>query len=409
MRPGFRSVTQVPSWIYQRYSRAWQRVVLATGWAVLYLLVDAGIGARAGPDGGALPVQWRVVLTMCILLGGLFNPIVAYAAFVAAVAYPLYLVSIYVMALALAVLILASPLAARYLPLALMLVGAPLLSPVHLTPVLPLLFGLWASQEPLGHWGRTGSAVAGGLCALWLKICAGMSGFTVDLWPINGWSMSVAPIYDRFHAVDSLQTLVQLIEPFTVQEGGNTSTVLLYNLLQILAWAAAAYVVAAVRDVLLLRKLGRAGRGSAWTSVLSLVPGLVVIWTGYVAVPSWLQVPGPRWLLPLWLPAQVVLAGVMALGIDGLLRYLQQPMMAQQRVVPVALSLEKASRQRRALGRSWLGRVARPRTKDIRPLEGEDRVPALSQVSEPPVASGRKAEGQPRRDQGDDIIMIELD
>ena len=360
----------MPSWIYQRYSRAWQRVVLATGWAVLYLLVDAGIGARAGLDGGALPVQWRMVLAACIFLGGLFNPIVAYAAFVAAVAYPLYLISIYVMALALAVLILASPLAARYLPLALMLVGAPLLAPVHLTPVVPLLFGLWASQEPLGHWGRAGSAVAGGVCALWLKICAGMSGFVVDLWLINGWSMSVAPVYDRFHAADSLQTLVQLIEPFTVQDGGSTSTVLLFNLLQVLAWAAAAYVVAAVRDILMLRKLGCAGWGSAWTSVLSLVPGVVVIWAGYVAVPSWLQMPGPRWLVPLWLPAQVVLAGAMALGIDGLLRHLQQPMMARQRTVPVALPSRKARRRRRARGLSWLGRVAGGGIQNSRSPEG---------------------------------------
>ena len=162
----------------------------------------------------------------------------------------------------------------------------------------------------------------------------------------------MAPVYDRFHAADSLQTLVQLIEPFTVQDGGSTSTVLLFNLLQVLAWAAAAYVVAAVRDILMLRKLGRAGWGSAWTSVLSLVPGVVVIWAGYVAVPSWLQMPGPRWLVPLWLPAQVVLAGAMALGIDGLLRHLQQPMMARQRTVPVALPSRKARRRRRARGRS---------------------------------------------------------
>jgi hypothetical protein len=138
------------------------------------------------------------------------------------------------------------------------------------------------------------------------------------------------------------------------------------------------------------------------------VPGVVAIWAGYVAVPSWLQMPGPRWLVPLWLPAQVVLAGAMSLGIDGLLRHLQQPMMARQRAVPVSVPSRRAKR-RRARRRSWLGRVARTGIQDSRSPQGGDRVSVPSRVSDTPEASGRKAESRRQNDQEEDIIMIELD
>jgi hypothetical protein len=407
----------VPSWIYQRYSQLWKRVVLAACWAGLYVLVDAGIGALPGLEQVTVPVEWRIVLAACIFIGGIFKPVVAYIAFVVAIAYPLYLVSIYLMALALAVLILCAPLAARVLPLVLMLVGAPVLAPFHLTPVLPLLFGLWSQEEPMGQWGKAGGTIAGGLCALWLKICAGMAGSSLDLWHINGWSMTAASIYERYHAANSLRTLLQLIEPLTEQAGGSTSTVLLFHLLQVFAWAGAAYVVGAMRDLLLLRKAGAAGHGSAWTSVLSLVPGLIVIWAGFVAVPSWLQVPGPRWLDPLWLPAQIVLAGVVALGVDGLLRYLQQPLYVRQRSISVSIppggDWRKAKGQtlrRSVLGRPWFRRSAAG--KDVRAPVPGDLFPAST------GARGRRAEAMPdavadrperKRDAGDDIIMIELD
>jgi hypothetical protein len=101
-------MTHLPSnalrWIYQRHSLVWTRAVLAGGWAFLYVLCDTSVEA--------FPVQWRVVLAACIFIGGLFSPVVAYAAFIAAIAYPLYLISIYLMALALAILILSAPLIA---------------------------------------------------------------------------------------------------------------------------------------------------------------------------------------------------------------------------------------------------------------------------------------------------------
>jgi hypothetical protein len=408
VREGIRSVTQVPSWLYQRYSQVWRHAALSAGWAVLYVWLDTSLAQYGELEGSTFPVQWRVFLAACILVGGLWKPVVGYALFVAAIAYPLYLISVYVMALSLAVLILTAPLAARHLPLALMVIAAPLVAPIHLTPVLPFLFGLLSSTASPGDWDRANATVAGGLCALWLKICAGMSGHTTDLWYVNGWSPQVAPVYERYHTANSLQTLVQLVEPLTASVEGSAATVLLFNLLQVCAWACAAYLVGAIRDVLLLRKMGSAGRGSAWTSVLSLVPGIVVIWAGYVAVPSWLQVPGPRWLDPLWLPAQVVLAAAVAIGVDGLLRYLRQPLLARQRPVRVAVPAAALRRQKK---RPPSGPQVRSRG---RPEQGRKARIIGSAEAQPTVAGDQRTGGDSpasrgRREDEDDIIMIELD
>jgi hypothetical protein len=389
-------------WVYQRYSRSWGRIVLSAGWAALYALLDTSLARYAGLEGSPFPVQWRIFLALCILVGGLWKPLVGYALFLAAIAYPLYLISIYVMALALAVLILTAPLAAHYLPLALAIVAAPLLAPLHLTPVLPLLFGLWAA---IGGWGHAEAALSGGLVALWLKLCAGLSGGPVDLWYVNGWSAEIAPLYERLHAANSLQTLAHIAAPFITDPVQNAATALLFNVLQVLAWTFAAQAVAATRDLLLSRKIGRAGQGGAWTSVLCLVPGLVLIWAGYVVAPSWLQVPGARWLEPPWLPAQIVLVGAVALGVDGLLRYLRQPLSASQPAVRVAVPPAAPQRRRR----TWQKRRRAPTTGGV----GRDASQVASRIlggnGENSQAPADSRGNKRRRDVQDDIIMIELD
>ncbi len=410
-RSGLQAVAQVPSWVYQRYSAVWQRAVLSVGWALLYLMVDARIAAISNLEGVPLPVEWRIVLAAFIFGVGLFKPALAYAGFVVALIYPLYLISIYVMALALAVLVLSVPVVVHHLPLTMMVLYAPVLAPYHLTPVLPLLMGLWATEGPEGRWGRLSGGIAGALCALWLKIAAGMSDGLTDLWLINGWRMDLDMLYIQFHRANSLETLLRIVEPLTVSNG-DVARIVLKHFLQVMAWFGAAYVVSSVRDLLLLRKQGRAGRGSAWTSVLSLVPGMLLIWAGYTAVSSWLQVEGPRWLDPLWLPAQVVLAGGFALGLDGLVRYLRQPILAH-RERAVAVSVPR--KQRKKPGRlARRGRGQRPQPAVVEPQPvvsgtSEKRdAPASHIIGEESTAAAAGGE-KPRRKQGQDIIMIELD
>ena len=154
----------------------------------------------------------------------------------------------------------------------------------------------------------------------------------------------------------------------------------MFNLLQILAWAAAGYAVGAGMRWL------RARRG--WRAALSLGPGMWLVWAGYVAVPLWLQVEGPRWLDPPWLPAQVVLAGLVVWGVDGLVGYLRQPIVVRRRASGAPASSTPPGR-----------RAARPSRRAHDPME------LLTRWRQGDRDERRAAKG---RDQ-EDIIMIELD
>ena len=133
-RTAFRALRELPARVYQRQPRLWDRVVLAAGWALLYLVVSGAVAdAEAGAAGLAFPNEWRLVLTSLVFVLGVWKPVAGYAAFIVAIAYPLYLVSIYVMALALAVLVMLLPVMAAYseqgvLFLALLVLLAPLLT-----------------------------------------------------------------------------------------------------------------------------------------------------------------------------------------------------------------------------------------------------------------------------------------
>lgn len=319
---------------------------------MLYVLGDLGVSS-ASANGFAL--EWRIVLAAAIWVGGLWKPPVAYALFVAAMAYPLYLVSIYVMALGLAVLILSAPAVVRFLPQALWVLFAPLFAPLSLLPLTPLLAGLW--------WGEAAGAMVGALAALWLKIGAAMAGASPGLWQINGWTLTMEPIYARFHGANSLQTLLRIIEPLSSEDLPG-SLMLLLHLLQVLSWTAAGFAVGFLTRHLPVR------RGK--TSALALGPGVILIWAGYVAVPTWLGHEGPSWFDPRWLPAQVVLVGAVAWVVDALGRYLRQPL------------------------------LARPARQE----KGPARLFARRQQSVPPKAQMRKKD---KSHDDQDIIMLELD
>jgi len=291
-----------PAWLYQRYSEFWRRSVLAAGWAMLFVLCDLGSKAFA--------VEWRIVLAACIWLGGLWKPPVGYALLIAALAYPLYLISIYVMALALAALILSAPVAVRFLPQTWWILAAPLFAPVSLIPLTPFLAGLW--------WGEAAGAVVGALAALWLKIAAAMSGDSPELWQLGGWALRMPPIYARFHQANSLQTLLRIVEPLS-----RDSLTLLLHLLQIFSWAAAGFTVGLVAHHLRTAQ----GRAQGRVAMLSLGPGMFWVWAGYVAVPGWLGLEVPRWFEPRWLPAQVLLSGVIAWLVGLVGQYLERPLL----------------------------------------------------------------------------------
>jgi hypothetical protein len=223
--------------------------------------------------------------------------------------------------------------------------------------------------------------------------------------------MTVGPLYERFHTANSLQTVLRVLQPLGVRLGrvplaqgielgaevsypAPAGIYVLYNLVQVFTWAAAAYVVSAVLDRLYARRVGRT-RG--WVlSALSLGPGLLLIWAGYAALPAWLRMEGPGWLDSPRLPAQLVWVGLVAWGLDGLLHYLHRP------VSPDDWSLAPAlSRRSRPSGESeYIGAASPdpPRSFDWRGQRG--------------LRTGRSAArgvaNDPLSDQAPDI-MIELD
>jgi hypothetical protein len=423
-RTAFRVLCELPARVYQRQPRLWDRVVLAAGWALLYLIVSGAgpwatpldrPGAAAGAAGMAFPAEWRLVLTSLVFVLGVWKPVAGYAAFIVAVAYPLYLVSIYVMALSLAVLVMLLPVMAAYseqgvLFLALLVLLTPLLARVHLAPLIPLLVGLW--------WEGAGSWIGGGLAALWLKIAAGMAGRPVDLWQLNGLSVNIGSIVERFHEANSLQTVVRLLEPLGLRVGrvplvrgielgaevsypAPAAMFALYNLLQVLVWAAAGWTVSAVLDRLSAQGMGR--RRGWGLAALSLVPGLLLIWAAYVAVPWWLRIDGPGWLEPRWLPAHVVWVGLAAWGLDGLLRSLRWPVAPARGGARAPLSWPRrvVSAETRGEERAVVEEPVDERTlsPSVRPMRRTRR-----RSERPGGASGRAQAG----DQASDI-MIELD
>jgi hypothetical protein len=404
-----------PAWVYQRQRALWDRAILAGGWTWLYWLCS-GVEAwlRLSAERGAgdavalLPEQWRIVMAALVFVLGMWRPVAGYVAFIVAVAYPLYLVSVYVMALALAVLILLAPVMALYadrgvLYLAALVLLTVALAPLHLAPLVPLLAGLW--------WQGAGSWIGGGVAALWLKVCAAVSGHSVDLWSLFGWAMHPELVYERFHAANSMQTVAFLLQPFGIrlaawvrgagletewELGVSPGVYVLFNLLQVCAWAAAAFAVSAVLDRLSERWAGKGRAGLR--AVLSVLPGLLLIWAGFVALPTWLGVEGPRWLDPPWLLVQIGWLGLAAWGLDGLLRYLNRP---------VSLKADVGSAPSRDVGREsrWGARsVGGKGTESVSPRV---RRP-LAEDGRWGVRTGRRESREQASEQSSDI-MIELD
>ena len=406
-----RSVIELPAWVYQRYRPIWDRIVLAAGWSGVYVFysgVEPWVRARGAADIPGFPPQWRVVLAALVFLLCLWKPLAGYAAFVVAIAYPLYLVSLYVMALVLAALILLAPVMAIYedrgvLFLALLVLSTPMLAFLHLALLVPLLAGLW--------WEGTGSWIGGGAAALWLKLCAGVTGGPVDLWQADGWMVTVGPLYERFHTANSLQTVLRVLQPLGVRLGrvplaqgieletaasypAPPGIYVLHNLVQVFIWAAAAYVTSAALDRLYAR---RAGRKKGWVlSALSLGLGLLLIWAGYVALPYWLRIEGPGWFDPPRLPAQLLWVGLVAWGLDGLLHYLHRPLSPEGWAIA-----STPSRRSRPSGESEYTGTASPELPRSFGRGGQSG-PRTGR----PVAKG--ASYDPLSDQAPDI-MIELD
>jgi hypothetical protein len=336
-----------PAWLYQRYRVFFDRLVPALGLAWLFVLTNRATGT--------FPGEWLGFIAGSILVAGLAAPLAGYVLFLLALVYPLYSISIYVAALALTVLIVLGFFVTRHFAAIVLVLAIPLLSTCRIAPLVPLLAGLW--------WAEWGGVLVGMGSALWLKTFAGMCGATPDLVQLGGQALAPQQLIDRFHATNSLQTLLQLAEPLAPDPQA-----LLLHILEILGWGLAGYGAG------LMRRRIETTRRPAIGLLASISAGMLGLWFGSIVAPVALGLreasDTPISVLLDFL-VQSISSGVLTLVLYGGARYLARPV-----VLPI-----------------------RSRSESYRP----------SPTPEPVQQSWARPQSVANEDEPTDIIMIDLD
>lgn len=339
----------MPAWIYQRYRPFFDRLVPSLGMAVLFLLTDQTMGT--------FPSEWRLFIGGGILVTGLVVPVAGYILFVLALAYPLYSISIYIAALALAILILLVFFTKRHLMAVVLVLFTPLLATYRISPVVPLLAGLW--------WAEWGGVLVGLGGSLWLKVFAGMCGATPDLTQLGGQPLPTHQLIARFQTANSFQTLLWLAEPLSPDP-----QTLLLHILQVLGWGLAGYGVG------LMRRWVESTPRLFIGLLASIGVGFLGLGIGSLILPIALGLRESSALTASSLSAFLVeycWSGVIVLGLYGLSHYLARPA-----VRPVSFRAE-------------------PRHSSIQPMP------------EPAPQPWVRAQPIADEDEPTDIIMIDLD
>ncbi len=346
LRPSLRN----PLLVYQRHR---DRIEDAAVAAVLMLLVGLfleGMGVFEG--------QWRTVILVAIFGLGAQRRAWGYYAAIAALIWPLWLLSPYLMTLFLVVALLPRNWMIEVLPWALLVASAPLLAEWQIVALVPLLAGLVAGPTT-GLW-------AGAAAALWLKLAGGLAGWMPpEMVALHGASFALELIRPNVAQANSLETLLLLAAPFA-----ESSLLFLLHALQIALWGIAGWLVGRVR-----RLEWRSGQPQ-FPLVLALAPGALTLWAALYLVPAWLEV-------------------------ESLARFLFAP----TPTVGLAVAALAA-----ALLSSAYESVQRPVARYVR----RSHTPTVRMSREGPVPVGgisRRGEHiRPERSPGDDdVIMLELD
>lgn len=276
------------------------------------LLVTAGLSALVFGVMNNIPVyppDWDLVILATVFVVALWWPGAAYFIAVAAVAYPLYTLSLYIAVLFLAVALLGQRIFIHNLGAMVLVLASPWLARHNVAWVVPLLGGLW--------WGAAGGAWMGGLAALWGQVLAGMAGLNPDWLALIGTSPAVAGVAQRFGEADSLETLKLILEPLAPN-----ATLLLYHLLQVVAWAAVGGIVGLLADRVWIQ------RRRPWGAILIGVAGAFALLGMHVGLGMWLEQHSRLSLSPMWptLIATTVVVAVVVSALEGLRDFLEHPL-----------------------------------------------------------------------------------
>ena len=258
-------ITQIfrgPHSIYRRYQALLESSATAVGFATLVTLALMSLDIY--------PYNWVLVIGFTIAILGIRWQALAYILAVAVMLYPVYSINLYLAVLFLAVSALGYRLFVHYLGATTLVLATPLLAEYHLHWLVPVLGGLW--------WGGMIGAWVGGLAAMWGKMVGGMAGLNIDWLLMAGQSLDVPLVVARFQEANSLETLLLIIEPFA-----GTSSLILYNLLQVAGWAVAGAFVGSL-----------AGRKwvkyrTPWSVLVVTAGGGLIMLATHIGLPYWLE------------------------------------------------------------------------------------------------------------------------
>ena len=251
-----------PHNLYRRYQAFFESSLTAVGLATLVSLTLYYLPVY--------PLNWVLVMGVAIAVLGIRWPLLAYAIAVAVMIYPIYTINLYLAVLFVAISVLGHRLFVHYLGATILVLATPILAKYHLHWLVPILGGLW--------WGGVSGAWIGGMAAMWGKILGGMAGLNMDWLVMAGQEPNVEAIMLRFQEANSLETLLLLVEPFAA-----TSSVILYNLLQVVGWAVAGGFVGAFA----WRKWVK--YRTPWSILVLTAGGGVIMMATHLGLPNWLQ------------------------------------------------------------------------------------------------------------------------
>lgn len=362
------ALMRFPHGLMRRYLSFLERLLVAAGLSgLLYgLMISLPV----------YPTNWDLVILAAVFVVALWWPGAAYLIAVAAAAYPLYTLSLYIAVLFLAIALLGQRVFIHNLGAMVLVLAAPWLARYNLAWAVPLLGGLW--------WGAAGGAWMGGLSALWGQVAAGMAGLNPDWLVLIGTSPTIAGVAQRFGEANSLDTLRLILEPLAPN-----TTLLLYHLLQVVAWAAVGGLVGALADRAWIQ------HRRPWGAILGGIVGAFVLLGAHIGLGLWLERYTPESLSPMWsmLIATTVVVAVLVGALEGLRDFLEHPLPPARRH-PRRISTH-SGQVRRAGSRQSRVRASR----SGRGREGE-RAPL-------PVPT-QLPDWEPA-DESEDLIMLELD
>lgn len=330
------------------------------------------------------PRNWVVVIGTAVAVLGIRWPLAAYIAAVAVMVYPIFTINLYLAVLFVALSALGQRVFVHYMGATVMILATPFLAQYHLHWLTPILAGLW--------WGGVSGAWIGAAAALWGKILGGMAGLNIDWLVLAGQSPDPQAMVARFHEANSLNTLLLLVEPFAA-----TSSELLYNLLQIIGWAAAAGFVGS----LAWRKWVK--YRTPWSILVVTAGGGLILLVTHLGLPYWLteavSEPARRVLLdpagPLFSLVVVIITGT---TVHSLRESLDLPVAPPQ---PKARPASIANTPRAPLGLFGRARSAGRNQAGSNDIDRSRRPVRIPDRSELP-------EWEPPRDDSD-LIMLEID